>query len=54
MNIYILCDQPFLQVALSPLNKNPASQEHVCVSFLLLQIWLQPPFSALSHGCTKN
>ena len=44
---------PFLQVLLSFFNINPTSQEHSCFSFLLLQIWLQPPFFSSSQGCTK-
>ncbi len=47
------CNSPFLQVILSSSNTNPASQEHSCFSFLLLKIWLQPPFLVSSQGCTK-
>ena len=44
---------PFLQVLLSFRNINPASQAHSCLSCFLLQIWLQPPLSVSSQGCTK-
>ncbi len=50
--IYIYIS-PLLHVVLSLSNRNPASQEHTCHSFLLLHIWLHPPLFALSQGCTK-
>lgn len=42
-----------MQILLSFPNANPTSHEHSWFSFLLLQIWLQPPLFASSHGCTK-
>ena len=45
---------PLLHVFPSVPNTNPSSQLHVCLSLFLLQIWLQPPLLAVSHGCTKR
>lgn len=50
-NVYV-CLSPLLQLILPFPKTNPGLHEHTYLSFLLLQIWLQPPLFALSHGCT--
>jgi len=53
-NLEISILLPMIQDFPSSSNTYPSSQAHSYLWSRLLQIWLQPPFVAVSQGCTKN